>query len=104
MTAPIPNPAQAGAAAGDMLGRIIVTPSIIPGVGELAGLADTVTAARRWVSDRHNWVRVSWVGLGVFLVAAGVIWMARKPIEQMVQEKAGAAAAVGTTVATKGAV
>jgi len=40
----------------------------------------------------------------VFLVAAGVMWMARKPIEQMVQEKAGAAAAVGTTVATKGAV
>ncbi|MGE5827532.1 MAG: hypothetical protein ACM30G_04105 [Micromonosporaceae bacterium] len=87
-----PNP---GAAAADLTARIVsAAPSVIPGAGEVAGVVDTFVAARRWISDRHNWVRVAWVVSGFVLIATGVAWMARRPIESRITETAQTAAAV----------
>lgn len=95
MTSPV-NPVTAGARAAESAVRtVFALPEVVPGVGELAGVVDSLAAARRWMGDRHNWIRVLWVMSGFAFVVTGVTWMARKPITQAVT---GTAA----TVVTKG--
>lgn len=43
----------------------------VPGGEALVGLGDALDATRRWVSVRHNWVRVGWVAAGATLIAIG---------------------------------
>lgn len=57
-------------------------------VGALPG-GDTVDAVRRWVGDRHNWVRVGWFGAGVVLIVAGVIVIANRATGGAVGNAAG---------------
>jgi hypothetical protein len=69
-------------------------PSIIPGVGAAEQALSYVSAAKAWVSDRHNWVRVGWTTLGVVLIYGGVIVIARKPIAASATKAAALAAKV----------
>lgn len=56
----------------------------IPGsVSEAVGLdavGESLAAARRWISDRHNWIRIGWAGIGVAAIVVGGTIMARKSI------------------------
>ena len=80
MTAPV-DPSLIPEAADRLTRLIMAAPSVIPGVGELAGVVDSMLAVRRWISDRHNWVRVVWVVGGFSLMVTGAMLMARRPIE-----------------------
>lgn len=54
------------------------TGGVVGAIGDLnpfSGLDDSLTAVRAWISDRHNWVRVSWVTGGVAMFVAGVLMM-----------------------------
>lgn len=43
------------------------------------GVGDGITAVRAWVSDRHNWTRVSWFLSGSLLFGVGAAMIAGKP-------------------------
>lgn len=50
-----------------------IVPTVIPNpVAGLDALGDAAGAARAWVADRHNWVRVGWVVAGVVLFGIGL--------------------------------
>jgi hypothetical protein len=44
---------------------------------DLLGIGSSVAAARAWISDRHNLVRVAWFGGGVICFAIGAAMLAR---------------------------
>lgn len=62
--------------------RVVV--GALPGsVSEAVGLdavGENLSAVRRWISDRHNWVRVGWAGVGLAAIVVGGTIMARKSI------------------------
>lgn len=89
---PIPTPGDIATGTKVVLGSIP-----LPGLDQAATLVDSVTAVRRWVSDRHNWVRVGWFVGGSLLLWAGVLVLARKPI--VATAKGAGAAAKDTAVA-----
>jgi hypothetical protein len=82
---PIPNPVVPG--------QVLPAPDI-PGAGVLADLSASLHAARAWLSDRHNWVRIAWTGMGVALIYGGVIVLARRPIESTAKVAASVAGKV----------
>ncbi len=61
-----------------------VVAGVLPGsVAEAVGLdavGEQLAAVRRWISDRHNWIRVGWAGIGVAAIVVGGTIMARKSI------------------------
>ena len=54
----------------------------IPGLAQITDLGQALGAVKRWISDRHNWVRVGWFVGGVVLMVGGVAVMAGKPAVQ----------------------
>jgi hypothetical protein len=86
---PIPTPGDIATGTKVVLGNIP-----LPGVDQATALVDSATAVRRWISDRHNWVRVGWFVGGSLLLWAGVVVLARKPIIATAQ---GAGTAVKDT-------
>lgn len=99
MTAPTPDPYTGGipnpfdpAQVGGAIRRVA---GVIPGASEAAGFLDAAVATRRWISDRHNWVRVGWFVLGAGMIYAGVIVLARHQIAAV----ASGTEKVGTKVA-----
>lgn len=48
--------------------------------GTITDITGALTATRRWVSDRHNWVRVAWTVSGLVMIYVGVVVLARRPI------------------------
>jgi len=99
MVAPI-DPATAAELAARAAHVVVTAPSAIPGVGELAGFVDGLTAARRWLSDRHNWIRIVWVVGGFSLMVSGAVLIARGPLEARFTRLTGevAAGAAGKAV------
>jgi hypothetical protein len=55
-------------------------PGLVPGADAANAVIDGVTAARRWISDRHNLIRIAWFGSGVVLIIAGAVIISR-PIQ-----------------------
>lgn len=75
---------------------------IIPGASEAAGMLDAVVATRRWISDRHNWMRVGWFVLGAAMIYGGVIILARHQITGAIAGTTGAAGQVAGAAVLKG--
>lgn len=73
---PQTQPRTGGAigAAGEAVG------GLLDSLNPFSDLTDSLSAVRRWVSDRHNWVRVSWVVGGASMFTVGVIMMAGRPV------------------------
>jgi hypothetical protein len=92
-TGGVPNPLNPAQVAGALAGGVKTVTGLIPGADAANAILDATTAARRWMGDRHNWVRVGWVVAGFALVAIGASILVRKPIGQ-------AGAAVNANVAT----
>lgn len=46
--------------------------NVVPGVSDLGDIADTITAAAKWISTPYNWVRIGYVVGGGVLVIAGI--------------------------------
>lgn len=70
---------------GTSVGEVLTAPvrmvtGLLPGADAGAAVVDAATAVRRWTSDRHNWIRVSWFVSGAVIVWVGIIVLARKPI------------------------
>lgn len=73
-------------APADIGDGVAAAATLIPGVGtyrevraDLSRIEDVATAARRWVSDRHNWVRVGWFAAGSIMITTGVIMLGIGP-------------------------
>lgn len=70
---------------------------LVPGAGAYSAAQQAVAyldAAKRWVADRHNWVRVGWTLAGGLLIYGGVIVMARRPIASAATKAAAVASKV----------
>lgn len=94
MTSPFdPSPAIARGLVDLFGGAGKVVEGMIPGADAANALIDGVVASRRWMSDRHNWVRVGWTMGGAFLMYMGVLMLAKPGIDSAV-EAAGKAAEV----------
>lgn len=88
MTAPNPytpgtlpnplNPLQVAGAVTQVAGTL-------PGAQEVNALIDGITATRRWMADRHNWIRIGWWAAGSACIYIGVGILARKPIAGVVK-------------------
>lgn len=87
MTAPVVNPLDP---IGTAETAVRLVSGLLPGANAAGGLVDGVVAVRRWISDRHNWVRVGWFVAGGLLFYGGIAVLARKQI-------IGAAQATGVT-------
>jgi hypothetical protein len=77
---------------GPQIGQAIagLTKVEIPGVDSANALIDGIDATRRWMSDRHNWIRVMWFGAGMILMIGGAMIISRPAISKT----AGTVAAV----------
>lgn len=75
MTVPIGPAAATGAAAGAAVGGAITDAR--EAAGNLPGLAE-ISAARAWMANRHNWVRVGWFVGGLVLMIAGAVTFAER--------------------------
>lgn len=64
----------AAVAAGQKVAQKVQAP-----VDSLDALKDGAAAVRRWVSDRHNWVRVTWFSGGLVCFVVGAVMVAGKP-------------------------
>jgi hypothetical protein len=91
---PVPIPAP-GAGTVNIPLPSIPLPSI-PGASAVADITGQLAAARAWVSNRHNWVRMAWVASGLVLVVAGVIVMAGEPVRDAAPKIVETAAKVAT--------
>lgn len=60
----------AGSSGGVQTAGFGVTPVDL---NPLSGITDGVAAVQGWVTDRHNWIRVGWVALGVSFVIVGAV-------------------------------
>lgn len=79
MTMPLPQ---------DIIPKVVpwlINPPEIPGLAAVTDIGAGIGAVRRWVSDRHNWVRVAWTVGGLVLMASGVAVMAGKPAASAVR-------------------
>jgi hypothetical protein len=76
----VPNPLNPAQVAGAIQGAVKTVAGVVPGANEAAGILDSVIAARRWMADRHNWIRVAWFVGGGMLLVGGALTLARKPI------------------------
>jgi len=96
----VPNPLNPGQVAGAAQTAVKTVVGVVPGAKEAAGILDAVIASRRWLSDRHNWVRVAWVSAGFALVVGGAFVLARRPVNAAINS----VVAPVTGAVTKGAV
>lgn len=62
--------AEAGAAAGKAAKA--AGSAVGSGLSSASSILDPLQSVRAWVSDRHNLVRVAWVGAGIVLWALGM--------------------------------
>jgi hypothetical protein len=81
---PIPNPVDpTGTVTGwvvDALGQgQKVATGLTGGVGGVTAAVDSIVATRRWIGDRHNWLRVAWFMAGSGLLMVGLTILVRKP-------------------------
>lgn len=74
------QPSPADRAEDVLTAPVRMVSGLLPGADAANSVADAATAVRRWVSERHNWVRVSWFITGVTIAWIGVVVLARKPI------------------------
>lgn len=58
--------------------RVITGESL--GGTEAGSVLDAITAARRWIGVRHNWVRVGWFATGGVVLVLGLVIMFRGPL------------------------
>jgi len=95
--------AQAANNVGTIIGAVAdaVTRPVTSVAGDVAaGLGDVtdgVRAVRRWVSDRHSWVRVAYVVAGGLMFAVGVVMVSMPAVKagsQVVAPIAGVAGKV----------
>lgn len=81
---PIPGPGGVAGVVGEIAGAAVGAAggavSKIPGVDLLGDVADTARAVRAWVSNRHNWVRVSWFVGGTVMFTVGAVMLGERPI------------------------
>jgi hypothetical protein len=76
-------------------------PGAVANLNPFSGLDATVSAARAWVSDRHNWTRIMWFGGGVVCFAVGVAMLAGRPAGQAITTVVPAGKAVKALGAVK---
>lgn len=55
-------------------------PAALPGEAELKAIGKGVSAVAAWVSNRRNWVRVGFVGLGIGLLFVSAAIISEKPL------------------------
>lgn len=72
MTFPIPPGVQ-----NELNKRAAQVTQAVPGLDTADAIVDGVSAVRRWVSDRHNMIRVIWTVSGFTLMIAGAIVISR---------------------------
>lgn len=53
---------------------------LIPGGSAVNAGLDAVMAVRRWMSDRHNWVRIGYFGAGLAMIYIGAAWLAKPAV------------------------
>lgn len=70
---PTPNPQVPGQSPQTQPRTGGLAGAVTDALNPFTGLDDSLTAVRAWISDRHNWVRVSWVVGGVAMFVAGVL-------------------------------
>lgn len=73
---------------------------LIPGASEAHAGVDAVVAVRRWISDRHNWVRMGWFAAGLAMIYIGAAWMSMpivksEPVRTVVNIVSGTVGATG---------
>jgi len=85
MTNPLPPGAlSAGANAAASAAKEVQ--AAVPGADAFEAIANGAGAVRRWVSDRHNWVRVGWFGAGVALMFVGATMIAGPKVSQPIKD------------------
>jgi hypothetical protein len=75
----------ASAAGAAAKGAVTGVSGLLPGADAAGSLLDVLVATRRWVSVRHNWVRVAWTVTGVALMWAGALMVIKPEISSAVQ-------------------
>lgn len=73
------------AVVGAATGAVNTVTGLLPGADAANAVVDAVTAIRRWVSDRHNAVRVAWFVAGYALIIAGAYRIARPAIDPVIE-------------------
>lgn len=88
-----PDPGAIGDAFAELLGGGLGygapdTDKVTAGANQAASIADAtgvgdavdgIRAVRRWVSDRHNWIRVGYFLGGAWLFGVGAVMVAGRP-------------------------
>lgn len=74
MTFPITPPPAIQNEINKFGGKVI---NAVPGVETADAIADGVSAVRRWIADRHNWIRVIWTVSGFALMIGGAMVISR---------------------------
>lgn len=108
MTSPV-DPSEIGrAAAGGIAGAWLTgsqtIDGLIPGADAANAVIDGIVASRRWLSVRHNWIRVGWTVGGAFLMYMGVIMLAQPAVSTVAQAAGKAAELVPMGKAAKAVV
>jgi type IV secretory pathway VirB2 component (pilin) len=96
MTAPT-GAAAAGVIEGAKQVRQTVT-GLLPGADAAASVIDGIVATRRWISDRHNWIRVGWFVSGAVLFYGGAYMIIRPATEPLATAAAKTATKVGAVL------
>lgn len=55
----------------------------LPGMDQLKAVGSGIAAVGAWVGNRHNWIRVGFVGLGIGLLFVGAAIIAEKPASEV---------------------
>lgn len=80
---------------GSTSGAGAQTVGLIPdSLNPLSGISDGIGAVQNWVTDRHNWIRVGWVALGVGFIIVGAVSVTKGTPVAAIAGKAAKAAVV----------
>lgn len=58
---------------------------VIPGADTANAVVDAVEAMRRWIGERHNWVRLGWFAAGLAMIYIGGAALARPAVTSAVR-------------------
>lgn len=64
--------------------KVVTENPLVQGAEAANTALDAIASARRWTSDRHNWIRVIWFGSGVVLILGGLVLLAKPAVSGVI--------------------